>query len=191
MQSWRWKYDRLWAVLEYIESVRWIDLYVDCKASSIQFDHRQTAKKQTIKYDNNKRLMSNLGLFSRANHAICTFKYRSDIINGMQMMQSVFLCMGNPYARPDASGYHRRMVVYKCALTVKTSSPCQGSRIAKRDWGVVISPSVTYRWHLPRQREVESSCCKLLRLFENHPFESSSSREGFFFGKVWKTPFTE
>ena len=123
MQSWRWKYDRLWAVLEYIESVRWIDLYVDCKASSIQFDHRQTAKKQTIKYDNNKRLMSNLGLFSRANHAICTFKYRSDIINGMQMMQSVFLCMGNPYARPDASGYHRRMVVYKCALPEKECHP--------------------------------------------------------------------
>ena len=39
------------------------------------------------------------------------------------MMQSVFLCMGNPYARPDASGYHRRMVVYKCALPEKECHP--------------------------------------------------------------------
>ncbi len=43
--------------------------------------------------------------------------------------------MKKEIARPDEGGYHRRMVVYKCALTVKNELPLSGelSRLAETE----------------------------------------------------------
>ena len=112
-------------------------------------------------------------------------------------MQSVFLCMENPYARPDASGYHRRMVVYKCALPEKEYHPEErseeGSQSKTMMYSILRSEilrlrlRMTFSCFYPAERKALSDSCYhsftaersshsySVVAFENHPFQNSAS----------------